>query len=53
MAARRAIEAGAKMIEIHGAHGYLLNQFLSPYSNKRMDAYGGCMENRTRLIQIL
>lgn len=50
----RAIEAGYKIIEIHGAHGYLIHQFLSPLSNKRDDEYGGTFENRTRfLLQII
>ena len=48
--ARRAIAAGFKVIEIHGAHGYLLHQFLSPVSNHRDDEYGGSFENRTRLL---
>lgn len=47
-AARRALAAGFEIAEIHGAHGYLLNEFLSPYSNHRTDAYGGSYENRTR-----
>jgi 2,4-dienoyl-CoA reductase-like NADH-dependent reductase (Old Yellow Enzyme family) len=50
LAANRAFEAGFKMIEIHAAHGYLLNQFLSPLSNFRADAYGGSFENRIRLL---
>ncbi|NUP17137.1 MAG: NADH:flavin oxidoreductase/NADH oxidase [Streptomyces sp.] len=47
-AARRALAAGFEIAEIHGAHGYLINEFLSPYSNRRTDSYGGSYENRTR-----
>ncbi|MBH8558552.1 NADH:flavin oxidoreductase/NADH oxidase [Hymenobacter negativus] len=49
-AAGRALEAGFKVIELHGAHGYLLHQFLSPLSNQRTDEYGGTFENRIRLL---
>ena len=49
-AAKRAITAGFKVIEIHAAHGYLLHQFLSPISNRRTDNYGGSFENRIRLL---
>ncbi|HEY6308015.1 MAG TPA: NADH:flavin oxidoreductase/NADH oxidase [Candidatus Angelobacter sp.] len=49
-AARRAHAAGARLIEIHAAHGYLLNSFLSPLSNHRTDAYGGSFMNRTRMV---
>jgi len=45
-AAFRALKAGFKVIELHAAHGYLLHEFLSPYSNKRTDKYGGSFENR-------
>ena len=47
-AARRAVEAGFDVIMVHGAHGYLVGQFFSPYSNKRIDQYGGSIENRMR-----
>ncbi|MER5632982.1 NADH:flavin oxidoreductase/NADH oxidase [Streptomyces nitrosporeus] len=47
-AARRALDAGFQVAEIHGAHGYLIGEFLSPHSNHRTDAYGGSFENRTR-----
>jgi 2,4-dienoyl-CoA reductase-like NADH-dependent reductase (Old Yellow Enzyme family) len=47
--AKRAVNAGYDVIEIHNAHGYLLHSFLSPLSNKRTDKYGGSFENRTRL----
>lgn len=50
-AARRSLEAGFKVVEIHAAHGYLLHQFLSPLSNQRVDGYGGSLENRTRLLR--
>jgi len=50
MAAKRALAAGFKIIEIHAAHGYLLHEFLSPLSNKRLDDYGGNLENRMRLV---
>jgi 2,4-dienoyl-CoA reductase-like NADH-dependent reductase (Old Yellow Enzyme family) len=49
-AARRANEAGYKVLEIHSAHGYLLQEFLSPISNHRTDQYGGSFENRIRLL---
>ena len=49
-AATRALAAGFQVIELHGAHGYLLSEFLGPLSNTRTDAYGGSFENRTRLL---
>ncbi|MBS0025296.1 NADH:flavin oxidoreductase/NADH oxidase [Microbacterium paraoxydans] len=49
-AARRALDAGFDVLELHGAHGYLLHQFLSPLSNHRDDQYGGSLENRARLL---
>jgi len=48
--ARMAREAGMKIVEIHGAHGYLLHSFLSPISNHRNDAYGGDLEGRSRFL---
>lgn len=50
-AARRAREAGFKLVEVHAAHGYLLHEFLSPLSNTRSDEYGGSFENRTRIVR--
>src|SRR5690606_15331362 len=49
-AARRALAAGFKVLEIHAAHGYLLHEFLSPIANRRDDEYGGSLENRMRLL---
>lgn len=46
----RSLKAGFEFIEIHGAHGYLLNEFLSPLSNQRQDEYGGSLENRSRFL---
>jgi 2,4-dienoyl-CoA reductase-like NADH-dependent reductase (Old Yellow Enzyme family) len=50
-AARRVLDAGFQVIEIHAAHGYLVHEFLSPLSNQRTDSYGGSFENRTRLLR--
>ena len=48
--ARRALQAGFKLAELHGAHGYLIHEFLSPLSNQRTDIYGGSLTNRMRLL---
>ena len=50
LAAARSLKAGYKVIELHAAHGYLINEFLSPLSNIRTDEYGGDMENRCRFL---
>ena len=49
-AARRAVQAGFDVVEIHGAHGFLLHSFISPFSNHRTDEYGGSLESRTRIV---
>jgi NADPH2 dehydrogenase len=51
--ARRAVQAGFEALEIHGAHGYLVSQFLSPITNRRADRWGGSIENRARLLRAI
>jgi 2,4-dienoyl-CoA reductase-like NADH-dependent reductase (Old Yellow Enzyme family) len=50
-AARRSLDAGFQVVEVHAAHGYLLHEFLSPVTNQRDDEYGGGFENRTRIVR--
>jgi len=50
-AAKRSLDAGFEIVELHGAHGYLMNEFLSPLTNHRTDEYGGPFENRLRFLK--
>lgn len=52
-AAVRAEKAGFDAVQLHGGHGYLLHDFLSPYGNRRKDNWGGCLENRCRIVELI
>ena len=52
-AAVRAEKAGFDGVQLHGGHGYLLHDFLSPYGNRRKDKWGGCLENRCRIVELI
>jgi len=52
-AATRAVRAGFDLIEVHGAHGYLIHEFLSPLTNQRSDEFGGSLENRVRFLKLV